>query len=326
MRLLPAFVVLLSLLTSSADGQPTPPGTPEARRPANDAELRYWLENMVWHHRFTVAEISAATGLSAGEATAALKRFGITPAGRPKRAAGAPLLVLPYPGGRHPRLGFLEGAIRPQREAKVSVFPPWDEGGHVVVDLPEAIWSDLGLTYLAHTHIPTIWDKQGLAMEKLEWNRRADGTLDLERKLPNGIAFCARVAPTPQLVRLELTLTNGTKQRLTDLRVQNCVLLGHARGFEAQVDDNKVFAAPYAACRSRDGRRWVITAWQHCHSTWGNAKCPCLHADPKFPDCTPGQTRRLRGVLAFHEGAEVRSAFARLEKAGWRNDDREGVP
>ncbi len=103
MRLLPAFVVLLSLLTSSADGQPTPPGTPEARRPANDAELRYWLENMVWHHRFTVAEISAATGLSAGEATAALKRFGITPAGRPKRAAGAPLLVLPYPGGRHPR-------------------------------------------------------------------------------------------------------------------------------------------------------------------------------------------------------------------------------
>src|SRR5262245_57440098 len=25
---------------------------PQARRPKDDAELRYWLENMIWHHRF----------------------------------------------------------------------------------------------------------------------------------------------------------------------------------------------------------------------------------------------------------------------------------
>ena len=60
---------------------------------------------MIWHYRFTGEEISAATGLSAGEIDAAAKRFGITPESRPKRAAGAPLLVLPYPGGRHPRIG-----------------------------------------------------------------------------------------------------------------------------------------------------------------------------------------------------------------------------
>src|SRR5262249_3031878 len=126
------------------------------RRPKNDADLRYWLENMVWHHRFTTAEISDATGLSADEIKAALTRFGISAATAPKRAANAPLLVLPYPGGRHPRIGFLDGAVRPQRETKVSVFTPWDPASYVVVDVPEAIWSNLRLTYLPHTHVPTI--------------------------------------------------------------------------------------------------------------------------------------------------------------------------
>lgn len=46
------------------------------RKPASDADLRYWLENMFWHHRFTVAEVWAATGLHAADATAALKTFG----------------------------------------------------------------------------------------------------------------------------------------------------------------------------------------------------------------------------------------------------------
>jgi hypothetical protein len=331
MNLRPPTVVLLSALVAVAGhtlraGQ-TPPRArdpvgeaSEARRPKDDAELRSWLQNMVWHHRYSIDEIRAATGLTAREVAEALKRFGITPATRPKRPAGSKLLVLPYPGGRHPRLGFFEGAVRPQREAKVSVFPPWDEGGYVVVDLPEAVWSNLGLTYLAHTHIPTIWDRKGVRMERLEWGRRDGGTLDLERRLPNGVAFRARVVPTPRLVRLELSLTNGTKERLTDLRVQVCVLLGRAAGFERQADDNKVFARPYAACRSADGKRWVITSWEQSHRTWGNARCPCLHADPQFPDLGPGQTRTLRGVLAFYEGDDVRGEFRRLEKAGWRGE------
>src|SRR5262245_18579051 len=288
------------------------------RRPKDDAELRYWLENMVWHHRFSDDEIAAATGLNTDEINAALKKFAISAATKPRRPADAPLLVLPYPGGRHPRIGFLEGAIRPQRETKVSVFTPWDDKSYVVVDVPEAIWSNLGLTYLAHTHIPTIWDKRGIEMEKLEWNRRPDGTLDIERKLPNGIVFGAKVVPQAKMVRMGLWLTNGTGERLSDLRVQNCVLLKGAAGFERQTDDNKVFAAPYAACRSADGKRWVITAWEPLHRTWGNAKCRCLHSDPKFPDCAPGETKRLRGMLSFYEGEDVRAEFRRLDSVGWR--------
>ncbi len=288
------------------------------RRPAAAAELRYWLENMVWHHRFSTAEVTAATGLGEPEVRAALERFGIRAATKPKRAADAPLLVLPYPGGRHPRIGFLDGAVRPQRETKISVFAPWDDASYFVVDVPEAIWSNLGLTYLAHTHVDTVWTQQGVAMKPLEWERRADGTLRMERRLPNGIVFGTHVRPGKDAVRMEMWLTNGTKEPLTDLRVQNCVMLKGAPDFAQQTNDNKVLSNPYVACRSADGKRWVITAWDPCHHPWANPPCPCLHSDPKFPDCPPGQTRRLRGWLSFYEGQDIQAEFRRIEATGWR--------
>src|SRR5688572_714254 len=198
-------------------------------------------------HRFTWDEMSAATGLPTNRIANALVTFSIATQRSAPRPKGAPLLVLPYPGGRHPRIGFLEGAIQPQRETKISVFTPWDPASYVVVDVPEAIWSNLGLTYLAHTHIPTIFDKQGVKLPPLEWNRRADGTFDLERRLPNGIGFGAKIVPAPDAVRMELWLTNGTQEALRDLRVQNCVMLKNAVGFTAQTNANKLFSKPYVA-------------------------------------------------------------------------------
>ncbi len=295
------------------------PLTPlNARKPGTEAELRYWLQNMVWHHRFSNEEVTAATGFPAGEVEAALKRLNITPENRPPRPAGAPLLVLPYPGGRHPRIGFLDGAVDPQRETKISIFTPWDRNSYVVADVPEAIWSNLGLTYLAHTHVPTVWSRQGIQLEPLEWTRHRDGTLAFERKLPNGIRFGARVVPAAASVGMELWLMNGTDRPLSDLRVQNCVMLKGAAGFQAQTNDNKVLSAPYAAARSAGGDRWVITAWDPCDRPWANPPCPCVHSDPKFPDCPPGETRRLRGWLSFYEGNDLQAERRRIDETGWR--------
>ena len=289
-----------------------------ARRPANNEELRYWLENMVLYHRFTNEEIRAATGLTEKEVEAAKKRFDIRQDNRPKRAGDAPLLVLPYPGGRHPRIGFLDGAIDPQRETKFSAFTPWDANSYVVVDVPEAIWSNLGLTYLAHTHIDTIWMKQRIDLPKLEWNRHPDGTLDIERKLPNGIAFGMQVKPTKESVRMELWLKNGTDKKLSDLRVQNCVMTKMASGFEKQTNENKVLTNPYVACRNSNGKKWIITAWEYCNHPWANEKCPCFHSDPKFPDLEPGQIHRLHGWLSFYEGTNIKAEFERIEATNWR--------
>src|SRR5262249_52895336 len=138
------------------------------RRPGSEAELGSWLENMIWHHCFSVEEVVEATGLSADEVRAALKKFDITPSTKPKRLADAPLLVLPYPGGRHPRIGFLDGAIRPQRETKVSVFTPWAEPSFVCADAPKPIWPTGGLLSLPHPRVPTVGTKRGIELEPRE--------------------------------------------------------------------------------------------------------------------------------------------------------------
>lgn len=313
-------------IESNSSRAESPPAEPaDSRRPASDADLRRWLENMLVDHRFAADEAAAATGLSAEEIAAAAKRFGLEQPARPARQPGDPLRVLPYPGGRHPRLGFLDGAVRPQRETKFSVFAPWDGGGYAVVDVPEAIWHDGAggqpeLLYLAHTHVPTLWSKQGIELERLEWKTSEGGALEIERPLPNGVAFGAKVMPEQSAVRMELWLTNGSGQPLSGLRVQNCVMLGHLTGFAAQTNDNKVFRSPYVACRNEAGDRWIITAWEHCGHAWGNAPCPCLHSDPEFPPFADGQraTHRLRGWLSFYEGTDLDGELERIEAIGWR--------
>jgi hypothetical protein len=308
-----ALCAVLSVRGESADDDRN------ARPPGDETDLRYWLENMVWHHRYSTAEIREATGLSDEKIAAALKKFDIRPETKPKRPADASLLVLPYPGGRHPRIGFLDGAVRPQRETKVSIFTPWDEASYVVADIPEAVWSNLGLTYLAHTHVPTVWTKQNVELERKEWVRNRDGTFEIERKLPNGIVFGTKVVPARDAVRMELWLTNGTKEPLSDLRVQNCVMLKGAAGFEEQTNDNKLFSKPYVAVRNKAGDRWIITAWEPCDRAWGNPPCPCLHSDPKFPDCAPGKTERLRGWLSFYEGTDIEKELKRIDMTDWRS-------
>ncbi len=286
-------------------------------RPATkDADLAYWLENMAVYHKFSLPEMGAALGLSEDEVAAALKRLDIDPARVPRRPPETPLLVLPYPGGRHPRIGFLDGAIRPQRETKVSVFAPWKDGGYAVADVPEAIWFETGgqreLLYLAHTHVPTLWDKKGILLDPLEWTRNRDGGLEVERPLPNKVTFGAKIVPGRDGVRMELWVSNGSTEKLTGLQVQMCVMLKGLTGFEERTNDNKVFAKPFAACRDRAGKRWVITAWEPCVRTWGNPPCPCLHADPQVPDCPPGETKRVRGWLSFFEGDDIDGELHRL--------------
>ncbi|MFN0069248.1 MAG: hypothetical protein ACKVYV_16630 [Limisphaerales bacterium] len=303
------------LLLAAAGARPAEPAA-ESRPPADDADLRAWLENMVVFHRFTPAEAGLATGLGRAEIEAAVGRFGLAGKTPPPRGPGAPLRVLPYPGGRHPRTGFLDGAVNPQRETKVSVFTPWDDTAHVVADVPEAIWSNLGLTYLAHTHIDTIWSARGVTLPRLEWRRDLDGSLTCERTLPNGLAFGTTVRPGADAVRMELWLRNGTPEQLTGLRVQNCLMLRGAPEFAAST--NRVFRPPFAAAGDGAGRRWVITAWEPLYRAWANPPVPCIHADPQFPDCAPGETVRVRGWLSFFAGADVAAEFARIEAAGWQ--------
>jgi len=289
-------------------------------RPAkDDTDLAAWLANMA-AHRYSPAEMGAALGLASDEVTAAIKRLKVEPA----RPVDGTLLIMPYPGGRHPRVGFRDGAIRPQRETKMSVFAPWAGGGYAVADVPEAVWFEPGgkreLLYLAHTHVPTVWDKQDVMLERLEWTREKDGSLRIERTLPNKVAFGTKVHPAKDGVRMEFWVQNGSAEKLTGLNVQMCVMLKELAGFADRTNDNKVFSKPFAACRDQTGKRWVITGWEECARAWGNPPCPCLHSDPKVPDCPPGETRRVHGWLSFYEGSDVEAELNRLRKVAFASD------
>jgi peptidoglycan/xylan/chitin deacetylase (PgdA/CDA1 family) len=281
---LPADPMLKTTYRAPKDGRVVLPLEMAATR----SDQRYWLENMGMH-RYSVAEAAQVVGSSPGA----------VPVSPPQPG----LRVRPYPGGRPLRIGFREGAIDPLRGTKASVFLPWSPEQYVVVDLPEAIFSNLGLLFLAHTHLPTIWNDQNQIIDNVDWERLDNGGLRSAWKLPNAVEFGASVIPDAQQVRMELWVRNGTEQPLSKLRTQICVLLKGAPDFKQQTSDNKIMGKMAAAVKSLAGDRWILTEWERCGRTWGNPQCPCLHSDPVLPDCAAGETVRVAGRLWFAEGA-----------------------
>ncbi len=283
------------------------PDSPDAKK-----ELTYWLENMVRVHNYTEEEVREATGLAAAEVTRLLEELGLeADGGQPPvepRADDGRLLVVPYPGGRHPRIGFLDGAIDPWRETKFSVVLPWKGAGYAVVDLPEALWANGKLHFLAHTHIPTVWDEKGIALERDDWERLPGGRLENRFAEPGGIVCAATVTPAVDAVHMTLRLKNCSRERLTQQRSQICVMLKGAPDFNEQTNDNKRIEPKsdpldtrMAAVHAAGKDRWIVTMWTRA-GPWANPPCPCLHADPVFPDLDPGEEATLFGRLFFHEG------------------------
>lgn len=300
---------------------------------------RFWLEAMI-RHRYSMEEMAEALGRQGSDVARALERHGLDPDAPVPPTASAPaegvpsarvpsenvpsdgVTVLPYPGGRHPRIGFLDGAVDPHRDTKASVFLPWPDAGYVVVDLPEAVWSGGELAYLAHTHISTMWDKKNISLERIDWTRKAGGELESRRVLPDGVAFSTHVYPRAEHVDMEMSIENGSSARITGLRTQICVLLKGAPDFNEQTRDNKVIAGRAIAARSRSGRRWIVTIWERARP-WANPRCPCVHSDPVFPDLEPGESAVLRGRLFFYEGEDVEAEIERRRQGGtleWKGE------
>jgi hypothetical protein len=96
------------------------------------------------------------------------------------------------------------------------------------------------------------------------------------------------------------------------------MLLKMASGFDQQTNQHVVSESPYTAIGSEAGDRWIITAFEPCRRLWANPAVPCIHSDPQFPDCAPGQTTAIRGWLSFYEGADIRREFKRLNRLNWR--------
>ena len=285
---------------------------------ATRADLPFWLENMLRFHRYTLTEAAEVCGLSEAQVKEKAAASGLYPPAPAPPPGENGIRVLPYPGGRSPRIGFKEGQIDPLRGTKVSVFLPWALESYVVIDLPEAVFCDLGLIFLAHTDIPTIWNDRNIVFENIDWTRDGEGGLSHQRTLPDGITIGASVRAVDQHVEMELWLRNFGGKDLVgtrpghDRKGQVCVMLKGAEGFNQQTNGNKLFRPNVAAVHSADGKHWILTAWEHSARVWGNPFVPCMHADPALPECPFGQTVRARGRLWFYEGAEIEEEMRRV--------------
>ena len=108
-------------------------------------------------------------------------------------------------------------------------------------------------------------------------------------------------------------LQNNSETALTDLQSQVCIMLKMASKFNALNNDNKIFDSPVAAVQSSDGEHWIITAWNGGNHEWGNEDCPCVHSDPRLPDCKPGETVSVTGKIWFYSGTDIEAKIESIK-------------
>ncbi len=276
---------------------------------ASRDSMGYWMEIMK-KHEYTEQEIASVLGISVDEVY-------------PLYFSSDHYLwehdslvsAWPFPGGRHPRIDFQEGMMSPMRGTELSVFLPWDQSQFVVLDLPEAIFSQFGLTFLGHKHIPTVFDWQQITITNQDWQRDSFGVWTNKWELPQLLDIDVSVTPHEDFLTMSLAVTNKTTDTLlTGLQTQICVMLGQTEDFHDQSNDNKMLSCPVVAVESRDGDNWILTGWQGCTNPWGNTDCPCMHADPVLPDCPPGETVAIEGVLSFYTGTQIQTEIRKMER------------
>lgn len=215
------------------------------------------------------------------------------------------------------------------------VHLPWPDAGFVMLDFPEAVFSDQGLLFLSH--VSRIAHQKWLDLPKAEW-QPIPGGIRFERRLPNNFVYGGRlIAADDTRVDMTLWARNEDDIPIGCLKTQVCVYLPKAPPFAARTMDNKfVHVAgrgwtpypealaggvktghwrlgwrsglpscdePLIATVSADGRRLIATEWgEATYALVGNPDHPCMHADPDWPDLAPGESAEITGRLYFFDG------------------------
>ena len=232
---------------------------------------------------------------------------------------------------------ILPGHWRPHYpfEQIAWVRPPWGGDDYIWLDFPEAIFTDRGLIFLSHVNPGIVSEYPDLP--RVEWQAVENG-ISFERVLPNGVRFGGSVRKDGGAkIALHLFIENGLSAPLRDITLQTCAFLHGIKEFAELTQDNKfvyvrgtgwapferardefepkgkyklgwrsgpaVADWPIMIVRSAEEERWAAMTWYaDTLSLVGNKWHPCLHADPFFPDLTPGERAEVHGRLLFFEG------------------------
>lgn len=233
---------------------------------------------------------------------------------------------------------ILPGSWRPHYawEHIAWVSPSWPSQDYIWLDFPEAIFTNQGLLFLSHVNppFPTVHEN----LPAVPW-REVEGGITFDRTLPSGIAFGGTVRKASErVISLELRLTNGSPEPLTEITLQTCAYLRAIREFADFTQENKFVHAPerdwitmkeatelsgpeqpyrvgwrrsgkpvadvpVAVAVSNKAERLMAMTWgESTLSMVNNSNHPCIHADPVFPDLEPGASAVIAGAIVFHEG------------------------
>ena len=205
--------------------------------------LDYWLKNMHHDHNYSQKEMMEVTGLRAKVLD---QHLSLLDPVRHDSEVNEMIKVKPYPGIRHPRINFKDGMLSPMRGTKASIFLPWAPEEYVVLDLPEALFTQFGLTFLGHKHIPTLFDYQKTVIHNSDWTISEDGSLSNFWKLPINVTIGAEILPQEKTVVMKLWVENNSDTTFTDLQSQVCIMFKEAKQFNKLSNDNKIFDSPTA--------------------------------------------------------------------------------
>jgi hypothetical protein len=233
---------------------------------------------------------------------------------------------------------ILPGAWRPHYywEHIAWVSPSWPSQDYIWLDFPEAIFTEQGLLYLSHVN-PQVQPVVYPNPPAVRWESVPNG-IAFERMLPNRVSFGGKITRAADSVDLTLFIRNGGVLPLTRIRLQTCYFLRAIKEFAAFTADNKyvhvpergwmpydetrklessrgkyrlgwrggpaIADRPMMATVSSQAERLVACTWQaDTHSLVHNPGHPCMHADPKLGDVSPGESKTIHGKLMFFEGS-----------------------
>ncbi|MFH1740029.1 MAG: hypothetical protein ABIH23_13550 [bacterium] len=233
---------------------------------------------------------------------------------------------------------ILPGQWRPHYpwEHIAWVSPRWPSQDYIWLDFPEAIFTKQGLLYLSHVN-PRVQAVVFPDPPPIQWSKMPGG-IAYERILPNGIAFGGKITVAENAADLELYIRNKSDSPLNNITLQTCFFLRAISEFGAYTADNKFVHAPDKGwlpfqkaqkLKSENGQyrlgwrggpknsdlpimvtvsstpnRLIACTWgKDTYSLICNPGHPCMHADPHFPDLSPGDSYTIRGKLIFFEGS-----------------------
>ncbi len=233
---------------------------------------------------------------------------------------------------------IVPGQWRPhyQCEHIAWISPPWPSQDYIWLDFPEAVFTSEGLLFLSHVNpaCPTVFEGLG----PVPWQTTPEG-ISYARELPDGVVFSGHVRKKDDVsVALELSIANGSRRCMREIRIQTCAYLRAIKEFAGFTAGNKYVHVPEVGwipfdeaqtmqpergrfslgwrggpkladlpvmvTRSASAERLVAFTWyEHTYSLIENFQHPCMHADPALPDLEPGQEAGIHGELLFFEGA-----------------------